>query len=91
VWGGGIVGGNAATIMERPYRMSEYVPSTYTTGLYVAIVGDFSFYYIADSLNLEIQRLGELFSLRNQVGLLARKETDGMPVLEEAFSRLKLA
>jgi len=25
------------------------------------------------------------------MGLLARKETDGMPVLEEAFSRLVLA
>lgn len=90
IWQPGTVGGQPGTILERPYRMSEYVPSTYTTGLYVAMCGDFSQYYIQDSLSLEIQRLDELFSLRNQVGWVARKETDGMPVLEEAFSRLKL-
>ena len=36
------------------------------------------------------KRLDELFALKNQVGWVGRKETDGMPVLAEAFSRLKL-
>jgi HK97 family phage major capsid protein len=83
--------GQPDEILDRPYVMSEYVPSTYTTGLYVALFGDISFYWIGDSLDFETQVLNELFALTNQVGLLARKETDGMPVLAEAFARLKLA
>ncbi len=37
---------------------------------------------------MTIQRLAELYAATNQVGFIARKETDGMPVLEEAFARL---
>lgn len=91
LWVPGIVGTDNDRILGRPYVMSEYAPNTFTTGLYMACVGDFSFYWIADSWAMEVQRLNELFSLRNQVGMLGRKETDGMPVLEEAFARLKLA
>ena len=88
----GLAAGVPGTIMDRPYIASEYAPSTFTTGQYVAVVGDFrTGYWIADSLDLEIQRLAELFALTNQVGIVARKETDGMPVLAEAFSRMKLA
>lgn len=90
LWEPGIQAGQPNTILGRPYAMSEYAPNTFTTGLYVAICGDFSAYWILDSLAVEIQRLEELLTLRNQVGFLGRKETDGMPVLEEAFSRLKL-
>jgi HK97 family phage major capsid protein len=72
--------------------MSEFAPNTFTASQYVAIVGDFKAgYYIVDSLQLEIEILTELFTLKNQQGVLGRKETDGMPVLEEAFSRLKLS
>ena len=91
LWQPGLQGGQPSLILDRPYVMSEYVPATYTTGLYVAVVGDFRQYWIVDSLQLEVQRLTELFSLRNQIGLLGRKETDGAPVLAEAFARLKLA
>jgi HK97 family phage major capsid protein len=90
LWSPGL-SGQPGTILDRPYVMSEYVPDTYTTGLYVAAVGDFSYYWIVDSLDMEIQRLDELFALKNQVGMVVRKETDGMPVLSEAFARLKLA
>lgn len=73
------------------FRMSEYVPNTFTTGKYVGMIGDYSWYWIADSLDLQIQRLVELYAETNQVGWITRQETDGMPVLEEAFTRLKLA
>lgn len=84
--------GAPGTLVDRPFAMSEYAPSTFTTGQYVAVLADWKTgYWIADSLELEIQYLGELFALKNQVGLLASKETDGAPVLAEAFSRLILA
>ena len=37
-----------------------------------------------------IQRLNELYARTNQVGFIGRLETDGMPVLGEAFARVKL-
>jgi HK97 family phage major capsid protein len=74
-----------------PVIESEYMSNTFTTGLYVGILGDFSHYWIADSLSMTVQRLVELYAATNQVGFIARMELDGMPVLEEAFARVKLA
>ncbi len=39
--GGGLTGGVPATLVDVPYVISEYAPSTITTGLYTAIIGDF--------------------------------------------------
>jgi len=74
-----------------PLFTSEYAPNTFTTGLYVGILGDFSYYHIADALDFGMQRLNELYAETNQTGFIGRMETDGMPVLEEAFVRVKLA
>lgn len=91
IWQPGIVGGQPATILDRPFFMSEFAPNTFTTGQYIGILGDFSNYEIVDALNMEVQRLDELYAETNQVGFIARAETDGAPVLEEAFVRLKTA
>lgn len=91
LWMPGIAGGQPDTILNRPFFMSEYCPNTLTTGQYVGIVGDFSMYEIAEALNVEVQRLIELYAEQNQVGYIGRMEVDGMPVLEEAFVRLKTA
>jgi len=69
--------------------MSEYVPNTFTTGLYVGMFGDFSWYWTVQSLSLRIKRLNELFAATRQVGFLFDTEFDGMPVLSEAFTRIK--
>lgn len=79
------------TILEIPYSMSEFAPNTFTTGQYVGIIGNFKFYWIADALDMQIQRLVELYAATNQTGFIGRLECDGMPVLEEAFARVKLA
>jgi len=91
LWQAGISNGQPDTILERPYRMSEFAPNTFTSGKYVGIIGDFSFYWIVDALDMQIQRLVELYARTNQVGFIGRRECDGMPVLEEAFARVKLA
>jgi HK97 family phage major capsid protein len=74
-----------------PIVESEYAPNTFTTGLYVGILGDMSHYWIADALSVRIQRLVELYAATDQVGFHVRSETDGMPDLAEAFARVKLA
>jgi len=38
---------------------------------------------------LRIKRLNELFAATRQVGFLFDTEFDGMPVLSEAFTRIK--
>jgi HK97 family phage major capsid protein len=91
LWAPGISGGKPDTILECGYFMSEYMPATFTTGLYVGILGAFRNYWIADSLNMAVQRLDELYAETNQVGFIARRELDAMPVLEQAFARAKLA
>lgn len=90
IWEPGM-SGLANTILGRPYVQSEHVPATFTSGLYVGMFADFrAGYWIVDSLAMEVQRLLELFALKNQIGIVIRKETDGAPVLPEAFSRLKM-
>jgi HK97 family phage major capsid protein len=78
-------------LLGSPVYQSEYAPNTFTTGLYVGLFGDFSFYWIADNLQVQLQRLVELYAATNQTGFIVRAETDGMPVLGEAFARVKLA
>ena len=91
LWRESVRVGEPDRILGLPVFMSEFAPNTFTTGQYVGILGDFSNYWIADSMALEMQRLIELYAETNQVGLIGRLESDGMPVLEEAFVRVKLA
>ncbi|MES0444973.1 MAG: phage major capsid protein [Desulfobacterales bacterium] len=91
MWRPSVRDGEPDMLLGRPISMSEYVPNTFTTGLYVGMLGDFSQYWIADSLTMTIQRLNELYAANNQIGFIGRLESDGAPVLEEAFARVKLA
>lgn len=91
LWQAGITNADPDTLLGRPFYMSEYAPNTFTTGLYVGMFGDFSKYWIVDSMSMTIQRLNELYAATNQVGFISRMESDGAPVLEEAFARVKLA
>ncbi|MDM7994324.1 MAG: phage major capsid protein [Acidobacteriota bacterium] len=91
LWSPGITGVQPQTILDRPFLMSEYAPHTFTTGQYVGIVGDFSFYWFAVALQMYVQVLDQLYAETNQTGYISRMEIDGMPALEEAFVRVKLA
>jgi len=90
LWQPGLQAGVPGVILGRPYVMSENAPNTFSTTEYIGMVADFSYYWIVDALNIELQRLDEAYATTNQVGFIARKETDGMPVLAEAFVRIKL-
>ncbi|MFJ6386441.1 phage major capsid protein [Streptomyces sp. NPDC091972] len=91
VWQAGLAADRPDVILEVPYEVNEFVPNTFTNGNYVGMIGDFSYYWIADSLAMDIQRLVELYAETNQVGFIGRLETDGMPTLAEPFVRLKAA
>ncbi len=90
IWSVALGVGRPSTLLGVEVCMSEYAPSSLTTGSYAALFGDISFYWVADSLNMTVQRLEELYAAQNEIGFIGRQETDGMPVLAAAFSRLKL-
>lgn len=91
IWQESVVVGAPDRLLSFPINYSEYAPNTFTTGLYVAALADFANYWIVESLAMEIQQLNELYAGTNQVGFIIRSELDGMPVLQEAFVRVKLA
>ncbi len=90
LWTMGLTG-KPDTILDIPFSESEYLPNTFTASQYVGILGDFSYYWIVDSLAADIQVAREILIKTNQDLFVIRSEVDGMPVLEDAFSRVQLA
>lgn len=90
IWRESVRAGEPDRLLNLPVNMSEYAPNTLTSGQYVGALGDYSQYWIADALDLQVQRLTELYAETNQMGFIGRLESDGMPVLAEAFVRVKL-
>lgn len=82
--------GEPDMLLGKPVNLSEHAPHTFTTGLYVGIVGDLSRYHIQDA-HPELQRLNEKFAETGQTGFIARAPSDGQPATGEAFARVKLA
>jgi HK97 family phage major capsid protein len=92
IWRSSVVQGEPDMLLSFPVNMSEFVPNTFTASQYVGLLGSLKDgYYIVDSLNMEIQALYELYARTNQVDFIARIETDGQPVRNECFARIKLA
>jgi len=91
IWRESVREGEPDLILGRPVMMSEYATNTLTASTYCGVLGDFSNYWIADALDMIVQRLVELYAETNQTGFIGRQECDGMPVLAEAFARIKLA
>ena len=91
IWRESVRVGEPDRLLNIPINMSEYAPNTFIASQYVGILGDFQYYWIADALNFQIQALFELYAASGQVGYIGSMETDGMPVLEDAFARVKLA
>jgi len=91
IWQSSVVLGTPDMLLGKPVNSSEYVPATFTSGLYVGMYGDLKNYWICDSLSMEMQILMELYARTNQIDYIARLETDGAPVVSEAFARIKLA
>lgn len=95
IWQPGLAAGSPNMILDIPYALSDKFPtgldgSDVFTNTIVAVVGDFSYYWIVDALQMSIQRLVELYAETNQTGFIGRKETDGMAVLAEAFMTLTI-
>lgn len=91
LWRPGISLGQPDTLLNLPVNESEYAPNTVAVDNYVGIIGNFRYYWIAELMGMELQRLNELFAQTSQVGFIGRMWVDGAPVLESAFARIKIA
>ena len=91
LWRPGISLGQPDTLLNLPVNESEYAPNTVAVDSYVGIIGNFRYYWIAELMGMELQRLNELFAQTSQVGFIGRMWVDGAPVLESAFARIKIA
>jgi len=91
IWQPSRIAGEPDRILGLPYLESEWIPSTFTAGQYVGILGDFNYYMIVDALFMDMQRLVEKYAETNQVAYIYRRKVDAMPILEEAFARVTLA
>jgi HK97 family phage major capsid protein len=85
-----VVQGEPDRMLGFPVRLSEFAPNTISASQYVGILGDFSNYWIVDSLAAQVQVARELYVRNNQDLYVIRAESDGAPVREEAFVRVKL-
>lgn len=90
VWQPSVIAGSPDLLLGDPVNESEYAPAVFTTGLYVGVYGNLQYYWIVDGLLVEIQALMELYARTNQVDYMTRLETDGAPVVANAFARVKL-
>ena len=58
------------------------------SGKAMMVVGDFSYYHIADRKDLTVKKLEELYAQNDQTGVLAVQRIDGKPSQVEAFAVL---
>lgn len=90
IWQPSVQTGQPDRLLSHAVNESEYVPATFTAGLYVGLFGNLKNYWIVDSLAMEMQVLYELYATTNQIGYIGRFETDGAPIIPESFARIKL-
>lgn len=91
VWRQALVANEPDLLLGFPIYESEYAPNTFTASQYVGIIGNYYYYRILDAMTMGIRRLDELYALTKRVGFIGHYEGDGMPVLQSAFARVKLA
>lgn len=90
IWQPSVVVGTPDMLLAKPVHQSEYAPNTVAANAYVGMLGDYSNYWICDGMNMEVRVLQELYARTDQIDYIARMSTDGMPVLEDCFARVKL-
>lgn len=89
LWQPAVRAGEPDTICALPIDENEFFPSGTGSGTYFGLLACWEYYIHAIGLDMEILRLVETRAAKNQVEYVGRIKIDGMPVLEEAFVRLK--
>lgn len=83
--------GEPETVAGLPVDENEFFPSATGAGLYYGMLATWENYLFAIGLDMELLRLMEVKASKNQIQYVGRIKIDGMPILEEGFSRLQYA
>jgi HK97 family phage major capsid protein len=81
---------NAETLLGAPVFCSAKM-ATWGSATKPILIGNWSFYFIAERQGMTIQRLTELYAGNLQTGLLATFRRGGSPIQAEAFQHMLLA
>lgn len=88
LWTPSIQAGQPDRVLGCPIYTSPSMPKA-TAGLKSVVLGDFSYYWIADRVGRTFKRLDELYAINDEVGFVATQRVDGKLLLKEALTVLK--
>ena len=87
MWQPGLTAGQPNTLLARPVRSSDSMPTIAATKKVIAF-GAFSEYTIKDTKGMMMQVLDQLYAENGQVGFKGNERTDGKLILPEAVKLL---
>jgi len=91
MWQPSLQAGQPSTLLGYPIVEAVDMPDV-AANSYPIMFGDFrAAYMIVDRINIEVQRLVELYATQGLVGFLFRKRVDGQVILPEAVRKFKIA
>ena len=90
IWQPALTAGTPDMIIGRPIYNSVFMPTIAAEAKSV-LFGDLSYYWIADRVTRNFQRLNELFATNGLVGFIGYQRVDGKLVLPEAVKVLQHA
>ena len=74
-----------ASLLGKPIVIDNSLPELGVSNKFI-VIGDFSFYQIADRGGMSMQRLNELYAGNGMVGFKVHKRVDAKVIIEEAFN-----
>ena len=89
IWQESLKVGEPSVLLGIPVVQNDFIEDKLEANSYFGFLGDLNFYWIMDSLSMELQVIHELYSRTNQIGFQVGYWGDGAPIMQEAFVRLK--
>ena len=88
IWQESLIAGQPSILLGIPVVQNDFIEDKLEAAKYFGFLANLKYYWIMDSLSMELQVLHELYSKTNQVGFQVGYWGDGAPIQKEAFVRL---
>lgn len=88
IWQESLIAGQPSILLGIPVIQNDFIEDKLESTKYFGFLANLKYYWIMDSLSMELQVLHELYSKTNQVGFQVGYWGDGAPIQKEAFVRL---
>ena len=88
IWQESLIAGQPSILLGIPVIQNDFIEDKLESTKYFGFLANLKYYWIMDSLSMELQVLHELYSKTNQVGFQVGYWGDGAPIQKSAFVRL---